>query len=323
MKSIKITIWLTHCCNMSCVYCYENNKQNISMDLHTANMTYRYICNVVKSNGVQRCYLSFHGGEPFLESKLIAFFLDKLSLVNDVEFIYSITTNGTLVNDEIISCLLQIDEINISVDGNAKSQRSNRPMLSGEDSNIILEKNIQCLVENNIEFNARMTITPDKVEEIENSIQYLHDLGVESVICAIEMWNHLWKDSELKSYLYNLEKCIDKYKNDINFEIYGMMDAVESLKGKCMGGINNRIIDYDGSLYPCVAVCGDNKYRIGNVYEGVDLDWKMKLEKYNFCTEDACIKCSQTSKCAARRCVFLKEASSILFNNLCLIQRQE
>lgn len=44
------------------------------MDMNTADMTYKYICNTIKENGIQRCYLSFHGGEPFLESKLINFF---------------------------------------------------------------------------------------------------------------------------------------------------------------------------------------------------------------------------------------------------------
>lgn len=88
-------------------------------------------------------------------------------MVNDVEFIYSITTNGTLINDEITSCLSQINEITISVDGNAKSQKINRPMLNGEDSSLIIERNIQRLIENNIAFNARMTITSHKVEENE------------------------------------------------------------------------------------------------------------------------------------------------------------
>jgi hypothetical protein len=68
---------------------------------------------------------------------------------------------------------------------------------------------------------------------------------------------------------------------------------------------------------------GKVKYCIGNVNEGIHLDGKKKLEKYNLCIGDTCIKCEQKSKCAARRCVFLKEASNVLFQNLCLIQRQE
>lgn len=128
------------------------------------------------------------------------------------------------------------------------------------------------------------------------------------------MWNHLWKDAELKRYLLILEKCINKYKEDRNFEIYGVMDTVESLKGKCMGGINNRIINYDGALYPCIVVCGNEKYCIGNIYDDINSDWKIKLEKCNLCIKDKCIKCEQTSKCAARRCIFLKEASIVHIN---------
>ena len=76
MKTIKITIFLTHNCNMSCVYCYEKSKQNISMDMNTANKTYEYICNIIRTNDIQRCCISFHGGEPFLKSNLIDFFIN-------------------------------------------------------------------------------------------------------------------------------------------------------------------------------------------------------------------------------------------------------
>lgn len=321
MRTIKLTIWLTHNCNMDCIYCYEREKYNSYMNFEIADNICKYIYRLLKENEIQICYVSFHGGEPFLESKLIAFFLEKFLEIKNVKFIYSVTTNGTIMNEEVISCLSLIDDVNLSIDGTSKTQINNRPMLNGKDSSVLLEKNISVLNERNIEFNARMTVTFENLEKIEEHIQYLYDLGVKNVICNLDLWNHLWSEEEIRKYLIVLKKCINKYDYDIHFKIYGIMDSVETIKGNCMGGIKNIIIDCDGSLYPCIVVCGEKKYCIGNIIQNINKSWKEKLMEYNTYNEKECLQCVHKAKCSARRCVFLKKTSKILFRNMCLIQK--
>ncbi len=111
----------------------------------------------------------------------------------------------------------------------------------------------------------------------------------------------------LEKYLLHVSKCKEKYSFDNKFKIYDIMASTYSMKGKCAGGIYNRIIDCDGSLYPCTVVCGKSEYRIGNIYNGINTDWNLRLESYNSCIDNKCMNCNNSNKCAARRCIFMKK----------------
>lgn len=321
MDKLSITIWLTHRCNMRCVYCYEKNKDAAHMSMDTAKVVYSYIYKTLSDNKVKKCFISFHGGEPFLENSLITYFLEKFSIIKEVDFIYSVTTNGTLLNDDALHNLMKFNEVNISIDGNQKFQKLNRPMINGEDSSVLLRKNIDHIINNNIKFNARMTVVPSGIDVLEENIDYIYNLGVKSIICAIDYWNYRWINPMLEKYLLHVSKCKEKYLFDDNFKIYDIMASTYSMKGKCAGGIYNRIIDCDGSLYPCTVVCGKSEYRIGNIYNGINTDWNLRLESYNSCIDNKCMNCNNSNKCAARRCIFMKKISSNLFDNLCTIQK--
>ncbi len=320
MESIKITIWLTHKCNMSCLYCYEKDKKNIGMSMRIAQDIYEYICKLLKVRKICRCYITFHGGEPLIEYKLIDFFINNFRMINEVDFIFSITTNGTIMNENVLQNLRYIDDINVSIDGNCSTQNSNRLMKNGEMSSYIVEKNIKELIINNVQFNARMTVQPNQIRNIEKNIRYLIHLGIKNIICSLEMWNYQWTEPEIEYYLgvfFDLKKeCINNY----NVNLYGMMDSTLSLKGECNGGINNITIGYNGLIYPCLVVFDKSEYCIGDIYTGIKQDWINNLNRYNSSLQTECINCAMSSKCAGRRCVFLKEISNTVFRNLCLIQ---
>ena len=96
------TIWVTRRCNLSCKYCYEgNNKLAASMDIKTADKTIEFICKTIKKVD-ENINVIFHGGEPLLEYDLIKYFIKSLKENIDTRRInFGITTNGTIINDEI------------------------------------------------------------------------------------------------------------------------------------------------------------------------------------------------------------------------------
>ncbi len=95
--------YLTNSCNLKCKYCYEKNKINKVIDFNVIEKLLKERVNP-KEKKIQQ-YL-FFGGEPLLEKQLI---YDTVTLGNNNltkkskhQFIYSLTTNGTLIDDEFI-----------------------------------------------------------------------------------------------------------------------------------------------------------------------------------------------------------------------------
>lgn len=114
-------------CNLNCSYCYMYNmgdntymKQpkfmSIDTVIHFAQKLKRY-CN---ANDLKCVYISFHGGEPLLASK--QFYKDAVysisSIMDGVDVIYVMQTNGTLLDEEWCQLLNQLNiQAGISIDG--------------------------------------------------------------------------------------------------------------------------------------------------------------------------------------------------------------
>ena len=319
MNNMNFTIWLTHNCNMECVYCYEKNKDGIDMRFDTAKQICEYIKRILDEKEINTCVIHFHGGEPLLKNALISFFIEQFSLIRNKTFLYTITTNGTIIDADIISNLKKMYEVNVSFDGDDVHQNENRPMKDGSLSSKLLISNICEIIENRIDFNIRMTIAPKNIKRIENDIVYLAKLGVRNIICAIDYWNYRWLLKDLEAYKNMLRIVKEKYNGKIC--ISSIYDNCKSIKGKCFGGINSNVIDCDGSIYPCTVVCGNYTFRIGNIIKGVQDDWQQKIGILNSLKNNKCNSCLEDSMCQARRCILLGYASENLLPNLCLIQQ--
>lgn len=119
----QLVLSVTDSCNMRCKYCtYHNDryqkKYNYKiMDEATAKMAINEFLSCCKETDAP-C-ISFYGGEPLLNFKLIKecviFALNK-SYGKNIRF--GITTNGLLINDEICDFFIKYNfEVGISLDG--------------------------------------------------------------------------------------------------------------------------------------------------------------------------------------------------------------
>ena len=137
-----VTLLTTHACNFKCTYCYEfsNFAQPHSkpgkMSLETAKRTVDWL--IETSGDEEELSLGFFGGEPLMNFPLIAQAVEyakEQGAAHGKRFRFSMTTNGSLLTDEIIA-FLQRHEIKttISMDGGKAVQNAQRPMLNGRDS---------------------------------------------------------------------------------------------------------------------------------------------------------------------------------------------
>ena len=99
-KSYSPTICVTHKCNLNCVYCYQQNKDNRSMSFEIARKCIDDIFSSIPSN-VKTIELSFIGGEPLLEMELIKkVYGYTLTKYTDSRLHFFATTNGTVLTSE-------------------------------------------------------------------------------------------------------------------------------------------------------------------------------------------------------------------------------
>ena len=121
---------ITRECNMDCVYCYERDKTST----YTFEELKVLLDNIVKYN--KHFTLEYLGGEPCLRIDLIKQVYEYLEAIPGVKVEgYTITTNGTVISEELIELLKNNPKIRwaASMDGN-RFMNSLRVMKTGENS---------------------------------------------------------------------------------------------------------------------------------------------------------------------------------------------
>ena len=98
-KKFHLSLILTNQCNLSCIYCYENNKTKKSMDVNVCKDIIAKYLNMPDYDEVE---IDFFGGEPFLEFTTIKTVCEWVwSNQWRNKYIFFATTNGVLVQGEI------------------------------------------------------------------------------------------------------------------------------------------------------------------------------------------------------------------------------
>lgn len=112
---INITLELNRICNLSCTYCYLGDKTNEVMSEIIAKSSVDFaIKKIIVQNHVNRVInIDFLGGEPLLSFYLIKKIFTYCKTKKDVEFTYTITTNGTILDEQIIRFLSDNRHINL------------------------------------------------------------------------------------------------------------------------------------------------------------------------------------------------------------------
>ena len=96
-------IHVTKQCNMQCKYCYEEDKTSI----YSWDEIKKFI-DILVSKSPDQFIVEFLGGEPLLAWDLIRQAYEYLeSFPNKQIESYALTTNGTILTDEILDYLIK------------------------------------------------------------------------------------------------------------------------------------------------------------------------------------------------------------------------
>lgn len=146
---------LTSQCNFRCKYCCYSECYELThgysddyLDFNTAKKAIDYYVNnfslVVKRNPLAEMFISFYGGEPLLNFKLVKEIIEYVEKeYPQYKVAYNMTTNGLLLDEKTADYLVKKDvAILVSLDGPEEEQDRNRVDYAGKGTFNRVIKNI-------------------------------------------------------------------------------------------------------------------------------------------------------------------------------------
>jgi uncharacterized protein len=197
----------------------------------------------------------------------------------DFNFTYATTTNGTLLNKDIQSFLVENRFfMYLSIDGRKEIHDTSRKYKDGKGSyeNII---NITEGFRGNKNVIGRATVIP--TESMVDSYKHLCELGFNQIVVSpvhMEMTSEERKQTslhqvELINHFYGLidNGEFDKAKKlrNILIPLYKIhTGAIRDIF--CNAGTGKVIVDFKGDVFYCAEVVSKQNFRLGNVFSEVD-----------------------------------------------------
>jgi len=281
-----ITINVTNNCNLNCTYCFEHAKNLQMMEPQVAIDIIDTAYNTIDKRSGDFT-INIFGGEPLLNWPTIKALIDHCNK-KKYKVKYGITTNLTILTDEIIS---YIDDnaimMLVSIDGIKKIHNWNRC-----DSFKTVYSNLKKLIDADLALfvEARMTILPRDVKYAIHGIKMLIKMGVNN-ICPMPVTDVEWSDGDIKILEKHYIRTMEYYISQLNIAGHrniAIKNADEVLLNIMSPEIDDPIMcpiysnkwcafDTNGDIYPChqgptsTEPFKKNMY-IGNIYTGVEID---------------------------------------------------
>lgn len=281
-------------CNLKCPYCFAQTDNGFQFK----DYTYKDIDCVIdflvkKNNDFNKVInIAFFGGEPLLKFDSIKYTVQLLKEKYPKQKVaYSITTNGTIFNDEIINFLKDNHvAILLSMDG-PENEFNLRRFRNGKSSVNRVLKNINLLKENGLSVDLRATMVSNNPYVVE-TFDFFENLNCPfNIVFAYFSENKSFNKTikrdfdELKLIEEQLSKLIDYYRNRMREKkrVFSKIipNIINTLQYRivqelpCSAGKSFFTITSNGDIYSCSHFMNDSSYCIGNISTGIT-----KYDKY-------------------------------------------
>lgn len=277
-----LSLLISQDCNLRCGYCYADHgtfgHENKLMSYNTAKK-----CIDKLFSKDDPTHISFLGGEPLLNFHLIKK-IDNYLNKNKLNVIYSMITNGTILNNEIKNFVNEkFLDLHISLDG---SKEINDVQRFGGDCRSVhdcVAETLNKLDPRNYPITIKSTITRKNAKRLPEIINYISSLNIDfidirSVKDIPPNSEFFINDDEFVMYLDGLAKVlinnVNKAANGEKVKMISVTSFILMLiitKTRwiygCAAGRGLITITANGDVYPCEKYYGLNEFYMGNVYD--------------------------------------------------------
>ncbi len=286
-----LCLHVAHTCNLNCAYCFASQGKyhgdRAVMSLETAKRALDFL--VENSAGRTNLEVDFFGGEPLMNFDMIkelVTYARKIEKPAGKNFRFTLTTNGVLVDDDVIDFAnREMSNVVLSLDGRKEIHDRYRVDFAGNGSWEKIVPKFQRFVEKrgNKNYYMRGTFThanPDFLNDIKEMLNLgFTELSMEPVVCAEDDPSALTREDlpvVLKQYEELAELMLEKHREGKPFTFYHYMLDLKSgpciykrISG-CGSGTEYMAVTPWGDLYPCHQFVGEEKLKLSNIWTGVD-----------------------------------------------------
>ena len=308
-----LCLHIAHSCNLNCAYCFASQgKYHGERALMSFEVGRRALDFLIENSGTRRnLEVDFFGGEPLMNFdvvKQLVAYARSVEKQHNKNFRFTLTTNGMLIDDDVIDFAnRECVNVVLSLDGRKEIHDRFRVDYAGNGSWERIVPKFQKLVNsrNGKDYYMRGTFThanPDFLKDIETMLDLgFTELSMEPVVCASGDPSEL-TEADLPVVLDQYEKLAElmlkREKEGKPFTFYHYMidlsggPCIYKRISGCGSGTEYMAVTPWGDLYPCHQFVGEEKFKLGDVFNGVDnTEIQNEFESCNVYARKDCKDC--------------------------------
>ncbi len=315
-----LCLHIAHDCNLACRYCFaeegEYHGRRAIMPYEVGKAALDFL---IKASGNRRnLEVDFFGGEPLMNfevvKKLVAYGREQEKL-HDKNFRFTLTTNGVLLNDEVMEFANQeMANVVLSIDGRKEVNDNMRPFRNGTGSYGMIVPKFQKFADsrNQEKYYVRGTFTHNNLD-FSKDVLHLADLGFQQIsvepVVAEPSQSYALQKEDLPKLFEEYDKLavelVERQKEGRGFNFFHFMIDLEGgpcvakrLSG-CGSGTEYLAVTPWGDLYPCHQFVGNEEFLMGNVEEGVkNIPLQKEFKRCNVYAKEKCRDCFAKFYCS-------------------------
>ena len=315
-----LCLHIAHDCNLACKYCFaeegEYHGRRAMMSFEVGKKALDFL--VANSGNRVNLEVDFFGGEPLMNWQVVKDLVAygrSLEEPNHKKFRFTLTTNGVLLNDDILEFAnKEMSNIVLSIDGRKEVHDFMRPHRGGQGSyDEVVPKYIKVAESRNqMDYYVRGTFTHHNLDFSED-VLHLADLGFKQIsvepVVADEKEEYAIKEADIPVILAEYDKLakdiIQRRKEGKAFNFFHFMIDLEGgpcvakrLSG-CGSGTEYLAVTPWGDFYPCHQFVGMEQFLMGNVDDGiVNTSIREEFKTCNVYAKEKCKNCFAKFYCS-------------------------
>jgi uncharacterized protein len=281
---MRVTMVLTHNCNLACSYCYAGEKSGRQMSMETGWKSLALAFAGPEDEAVQ---VAFFGGEPMLAfERMVALtrLAAKWGRRRGRKVVFTITTNGTLLGETRLRFLQHYGfYVGVSLDGTPEAHDRHRPFASGRGSAELIWQNLARAAGVLDHLSVVMVLSPDTVGCALEAAHRLRDIGLYRLELSPDL-DAVWgeEDRVAAGLLYRdlARLYLETRATDAPLYVHPFVEEMARAGADrpgtgetfCAMGVEEVAVAPSGHIYPCVRLVGADRrpeLRIGEAGAGI------------------------------------------------------